>query len=119
MRMKLRGSYLRTMITALALMIALAMAGCHSETKPAGNAVKRYALEGKVMDVNLNEHTLTIAHKTIPGFMDAMTMPFTVKDERALRAAHAGDYVHATLVVGEEAWLEDVTTAAGGTKEAK
>jgi hypothetical protein len=54
---------------------------------------------------------LVIDAKAIPGFMAAMTMPYTVKDSAAIRDIRAGDQVTADVVVnGGVAWLENVLT---------
>lgn len=62
--------------------------------------------------------TVLIAHQEIPGYMGAMTMPFTLKEARAYGRLRAGYYVQATLVVeGDRAWLEDVAFAGGDATE--
>ncbi len=42
---------------------------------------KRYELKGKVLTVEKDKHLVTVSHEEIKDFMDAMTMPFTVRDE--------------------------------------
>ena len=70
---------------------------------------KRYDLVGKIVDVNFQNHTLTIQHEDIPGLMKGMTMPFRVKDDWVFKAAGPGDNVTAVLVVrGDSSHLEDV-----------
>jgi protein SCO1/2 len=69
----------------------------------------RYALKGKVVNVDKRGSAVTIAHEAIPGYMDAMTMPFTLKDSSLLDVMSDGDRLQATLVVaGARSWLEDV-----------
>ena len=52
---------------------------------------------------------MTIAHEDIPGYMEAMTMPFNLKDRRVLDQLAEGDHLQATLVVaGLKSFLEDV-----------
>jgi protein SCO1/2 len=56
-----------------------------------------------------------VAHEDIPGFMPAMTMTFTVRDQEGLRGLEAGDEIRARLVVTEEeSWLEELTTLRRG-----
>jgi protein SCO1/2 len=70
---------------------------------------QRYPLKGTVVSVDKRGSTVTIAHEAIPGYMEAMTMPFKLKDERLLSDMADGDRVQATLVVaGLKSWLEDV-----------
>lgn len=69
---------------------------------------QRYELTGKVVSVDKAEHRVVVAHEEIVGFMDAMTMPFTLKEEEALNLLAPGDRLAATLVVDDErSWLEN------------
>ncbi len=74
-------------------------------------AAKRYELQGRVVAVDAAARQLTIAHKDIPGLMEGMTMPFTVsdKDVWVFKSIAPGDEVKATLVLGDQAELQDVT----------
>src|SRR5262249_934484 len=70
---------------------------------------QHYELHGRVVSVDPQQRFVTIAHADIPGYMDAMTMPFTLKEPWPYRVLTAGDQVQATLVVdGKRTWLEDV-----------
>lgn len=49
-------------------------------------------------------------HGEIPGYMSAMTMPFTVRDSWALTVLKPGQAIRATLVVDRErSWLEGIS----------
>ena len=74
-------------------------------------AAKRYELQGRVVAVDSGARQLTIAHQDIPGLMEGMTMPFTVSDKDAwvFKSIAPGDQVHATLVLGDHAELQDIT----------
>lgn len=66
-------------------------------------------MTGQVLAVSQDGREITIHHDDIPGFMDAMTMPFTVKDRALTRDRAAGDLVKATLTVTDEAaWLSTI-----------
>jgi protein SCO1/2 len=70
---------------------------------------QRYPIKGQVVSVDKRGSTVNIAHEDIPGFMEAMTMPFDLKDRRLLDQLAEGDRIQATLVVaGLRSWLEDV-----------
>jgi protein SCO1 len=70
---------------------------------------QRYELKGKVLNVDHKGATVTIAHEAIPGYMEAMAMPFSLKDEAAFKFIAPDDRVQATLVVaGSRSWLEDL-----------
>ena len=97
----------RKLARALVLLSILATAetACSSRA----TAEQRYPIKGKVVSVDQRESTITISHEAIAGYMDAMTMPFKLKDERLLSDLGEGDRVQATLVVkGLKSWLEDV-----------
>lgn len=79
---------------------------------------KRYELKGKVVSVDRAQQRVTISHEEIRGYMDAMTMPFTVKDTAIVPDISIGDAIQATVVVTDEniVWLEDVILTKPATK---
>ncbi len=87
-------------------MLSLVFTACAH--KPAG---KRYPLDGRVVAVDPAQHQLTVAHHDVPGLMKGMTMPFVVgsNDLWVFQAIAPGDQVHATLVIGNQAELQDIT----------
>ena len=88
------------------LTLALFLVGCHKNEQ-----LQHYQLEGVVVGVEANVHEITVNHKAIPGFMEAMTLPYVVKDEAALKKLKPGDEIKADVVVDREkfrAWLEHV-----------
>jgi len=90
-------------------MLLLATVAC--SPKPS----RQYDLQGKVISVDRAAHTLTIEHQDIPGLMKGMTMPFRVKEDWVLDAAHPGDNVSATLVIsGDSSHLENVVLTQTG-----
>src|SRR5215471_7496415 len=97
----------RVRVRIVVLMIMIAVSAVPSCT-PQGPQ-QRYELKGKVVMVDKRDQTVTVAHDAIPGYMDAMSMPFKLKDSRLLRDMAEGDRIQATLVVtGLRSWLEDV-----------
>ena len=59
----------------------------------------RYQVQGLVLDVNRNDRTMIISHRAIPGYMDAMAMPFRVRTAPELDSVKRGDQVEFQLVV--------------------
>jgi protein SCO1/2 len=105
---------LATALVAL-LCVSTVLSGC-STSKGRGRE-QRYDLKGKVVSVDKSRREVTIDHETIPGFMEAMVMPFPLKDADALGVVEAGDLIQATLVVADDGyWLEDprITKGLGG-----
>lgn len=79
-------------------------------TKP--EAQKRYEFKGKVVNVDKRGRVVTISHEEIKDYMDAMTMPFHLKDESYLDIMQDGDKVTATLVITDSrSWLEDIVVS--------
>jgi protein SCO1/2 len=64
-------------------------------------ADKEYAVRGLVVSVNPAARSMTVSHERIPGFMEAMTMPFDVRTPADLRGVVPGAVIEFTLVVGE------------------
>jgi len=97
-----------TVLTIISLLIS-----CH-EQKPLPQ--QRYDLRGKVVAVDANAGTVTVAHQAILGYMGAMTMSFIVKDQWAFKVLKPGQSITATLVIeGDHSWLEGLVV----TEEAK
>jgi protein SCO1/2 len=101
----------RFMLTrAFCIAVIVALAGLGLSCKPRANAsAKRYTLKGKVVAIDKAEHTATVDHEDIVGYMGAMSMEFDVKDDAGFQKLEVGDQVTATLAVtDEEDWLENL-----------
>jgi len=85
--------------------------GC-SKSQPAPAAeqtTKRYHLVGRVVSIDPQQATLNVDGQEIPGFMAAMTMPYPVRDTKALAALTPGDEISADVVVASDgAYLENI-----------
>ena len=76
---------------------------------------KRYDFKGKVVAVDKNDHTATIEHDDIKGYMPAMTMPFKIKNDADLQMMKPGDQITGTLVVDDlSSWIEVTAITEGG-----
>lgn len=62
-------------------------------------SIVRYKVAGVVRRVKPDSGQVVIAHEAIPGFMNAMTMPFTLKDRSVLEDLEPGDEVEGELRV--------------------
>jgi protein SCO1/2 len=66
-------------------------------------------VKGVVKKVEPENSRVIIAHEAIPGFMDAMTMPFRVKSPELFKGIQAGDSVSFRLsVTSEQSWIDNV-----------
>jgi protein SCO1 len=73
---------------------------------------KRYPMKGKVVSVDKSKKKASIAHEEIPGYMEAMTMDFPIKNEDVLNTLTKDAEVQAELVVDNakgEYWLENIS----------
>jgi protein SCO1 len=102
---------------ALSLLALLALAGCHNASESdsrssAESSVKTYKLRGKVVSTNAAAGEVTLDHEAIPGFMEAMTMPYKLKDANVVSELHPGDMITADLVLslqsGGESLLDHI-----------
>jgi protein SCO1 len=79
---------------ALVLSVALAAASCGRASDE-----REYTLQGQVQSLDTIHNLVTVKHEEIKGLMPAMTMPYGVQNEQALKGLAAGDLINATLVV--------------------
>ena len=90
-----------------------AIAGCHrsqeaTQSASANDSYKVYKLRGKVVASNGAKGEVTLQHEAIPGFMDAMTMPYKLKDASIVGELHPGDVITADVLVSQGADAEVV-----------
>jgi protein SCO1/2 len=70
---------------------------------------QRYVLTGTVQAIDIPNHQITVDGDAVPGYMDAMSMPYSVPDDAALKALNVGDIIRADIVVqGNDAHLENI-----------
>lgn len=84
------------------------LSGCRSSSKPeaqssTASSYKTYKVRGKVVSTNAASGEVTLNHEAIPGFMEAMTMPYKLKDPSVLSELHPGDVITADLLVSQNA----------------
>jgi Cu/Ag efflux protein CusF len=74
----------------------------------------RYEFKGVVKSVDKAHKRATIKHEKVGDLMDPMTMPFLIKDEKALNQMEPGDQIKAVLVSTDDGrqWLENITIIA-------
>jgi protein SCO1/2 len=68
-----------------------------------------YVVHGVLKGINRSERQLVIAHESIPNFMEAMTMPFSVKEPAILTNVAPEEKITFQLHVTEtESWIDHV-----------
>lgn len=109
--------------TGAALLLVAALCGCNSGTSPSPappstpptNAIAAptnqqvYQVKGVIQQVIPEKKRARITHEQIPGYMEAMTMLFDVKDARELEGLQTNDVVEFRMVVtDDDGWIENV-----------
>ena len=96
----------------LPLCLLLLAAGCAKNNET--NLVT-FPLRGEVVRIDTAKLTLTVAHQAIPNYMNAMTMPFKVREKSLLLSLAVGDSIQATLAISRtESWLEQIAVVGRG-----
>jgi protein SCO1/2 len=107
----LRASQGRLLLGLALLLLLLAAAGtaCRQQATTKTETGRRYAMKGKVVSVDKARHQVTLDHEEIPGYMEAMVMPYTLNDDQVLSGLAPGDQLQATLLVdGNSAQLINI-----------
>jgi len=104
-------------IHLLIILVVFAISACQqSQTTPASAEALRYPFKGKVVSVDKEKKKAKIDHEAIPGFMEAMTMDFSIREGWVWENLTPGAEVRAELVVDNTAnepyWLEKVGIVA-------
>jgi protein SCO1 len=87
------------------------------------SSYKVYKLRGKVVATNPATREVTLNHEAVSGFMDAMTMPYKLKDASVLSELHPGDVITADVLVSqgsdESVFLDHIVVVAQGRPDYK
>ncbi len=110
-----------SLVLPLSLSAALILPGCRQAAPDASSAAaqqggKRYPVQGKVMGINAASGEVELDAAAIPGYMDAMVMPFKLKDPAVLSELHPGDTLRATLIVSDSGEVLDEIVITGQSK---
>jgi protein SCO1/2 len=72
-----------------------------------------------VKELKADQRTMVIAHDAIPDYMEAMTMPFKVKEQGELAGLRPGDKILFRLrVTDTESWVESISKIGSAPVEA-
>jgi protein SCO1/2 len=107
----------RKLASGAAVLALAALLGCGRGEGQKRAAEKPYPLKGVVVSVDPATSQVIVRHDEIPGYMDAMTMPFNVAESKMLAELRPGDGIEAKLVVGEKSSrLEGIVVSRHGTE---
>lgn len=99
----------------LMVLLFLAMAGCSRNEKGKEAELVTFKLRGEVVGLSPEKGRMTIAHEEIPDYMQAMTMPFKIKDSTLFAGIEVGDTVEGTLAVSRtESWIANLAVVGKG-----
>ncbi len=97
---------------ALFLPLAFFLFGCDLARRrvvPDLENVTTYEARGVLQKIDAPRRKAVIAHETIPGFMEAMTMEFDVADGEALAVLQPGDTLTFRLTVNDSrSWIDQL-----------
>jgi protein SCO1/2 len=80
--------------------------------------LKTFPIRGKIVSVDGEKGSIVVDHEAVPGFMDAMTMSYKLKDPSIASELHPGDRITAKLLVRkvgddfEGAMLDEIVVTA-------
>jgi protein SCO1/2 len=99
--------------------LAALLTACNKKTSQPVPSMQVYAAKGVIKEIEPDGKTAVIRHEAIPGYMQAMTMPFEVRDTNLLRGLKAGDAISFKLAVTPtEGWIADLTKLDSPAREA-
>jgi len=82
---------------------------CRKSPETASAKAQVFPVVGTVRELKPDGQTIVIQHEAISNYMEAMTMPFRVRDQALLQNVHAGDRVRFQLHVTEDqSWIEQL-----------
>lgn len=105
------------------MLAAALVTGCHSRPVPdaptsSTSSYKTYPLRGKIVSTDRAKSEITVSHQAIPGYMEAMTMPYRVKNPNIASDLHPGDVITADLFVSQnddaDVYLDHIVVIAQG-----
>ena len=77
-----------------------------------------FTVRGVVREAVPAKSQLVVKHQEIPGYMDAMTMPFQVRDPKILESVKPGDDITFQLhVTDNDHWIDGLKIVGVGDKE--
>lgn len=115
------------------ILLPALVAGCRKSTdttSPSASTqstgdLKSFPVRGKVVSTDIGKGSIVLDHEAIPGFMDAMTMPYPLKDKTLAGELHPGDRITAVLLIRktsdgwEDPQLDHIVVTAQGKPDYK
>lgn len=112
MKYRTRFSFALRFFCGTVLLCGALLAACSKLAPPAAK-FPVYKMRGTVVAVHADDKSASIDAEAIPGFMDAMTMEYTIRDSNALSILKPKDKITADLIADPNgAYIENVKIEA-------
>ena len=118
MHIALRAAVGFVLLSVLAVGCKQTGKGDTATASQAAGELKTFPIRGKVVRVDADKGSILLDHEPVPGFMEAMTMSYKLKDPGIISELHAGDRISAKLLVRktslgyEGAMLDEIVVTA-------
>src|SRR6266566_8771472 len=87
-----------------------------ASSSPGEANLRSFAARGVVKELKADGSTILLSHEAITNYMDAMTMPFKIKEPKELTGLRPGDQVSFRLSVTDtESWIDQVMKITAAT----
>src|SRR5665213_1893908 len=97
---------------------AAVLMGCHQKASTPASLTRIFTVKGVIKELEPDGKTAVIRHEAIADYMQAMTMPFEVRDTNLLRGLKAGDTISFKLAVTPtEGWIQAITKISSAAPE--
>jgi len=97
------------MLLCVITMGLVSCGGPNAGNRSTGAGVRTYQVRGVIRELKPDGRTAVIRHEEIPGYMEAMSMPFRARETNELAELKSGDEVTFRLsVTDEESWIDHV-----------
>jgi protein SCO1 len=99
-------------VVAAGLLVACGESAAEPGAQPdqPGATIRTFAATGVVRELKADGRTVVVTHEAIANYMDAMTMPFKVKEPGELAGLRTGDTIRFCLrVTDTESWIDQIS----------
>src|SRR5579883_196308 len=101
-------------VVVIAAMMSLVAVLAYGQADKKGR--KEFPFKGKVEKVDPNAKTISVNNESIPGWMNSMTMTYTVDKPDVLKTLKPGDQISAKVYEGDFKTLYEVKPIAPGNE---
>jgi protein SCO1 len=102
-------SFHGVLLSGLLMVSGAALAPAPPASPPTEPSPRTFAVQGVVQALAADGRSVVIRHEAIPGYMEAMTMPFETSEPAQLEKLKCGDEISFRLNVTEtESWIDRI-----------